>query len=68
MNILCFFRRKKNCYNSYKQSSHVPDYERIACELGTNAQHVYEIAHGKTIADFDDYVIYKRLRLLNIIM
>jgi hypothetical protein len=61
MNILGFFKRKKNCYSSYKQSSNASVYEQIADKLKTTTQHVYEIAHGKGLVCFDDFVIRDHL-------
>lgn len=67
MSILGFHRKKNNGFGSYKDSTHVEVYERIAADLRTMPQHVYEIAHGKLTQDFDDTVIRERLRAENIL-
>ena len=33
-------------------------YEKVASELDSDPQHIYEIAHGKALYSYDDYVIY----------
>ena len=45
----------------YKSSDHSSIYEKIAKELNSKAQHVYEIAHGKACKCHDDFVIADRL-------
>lgn len=45
----------------YRHSSHATHYEQIARSLNTVAQHVYEIAHGKRLRGYDDFVIQDRL-------
>lgn len=41
------FFKKKHKYKDYLSSEKSLIYERIAEELNNDAQHVYEIAHGK---------------------
>ena len=67
MSLLGLHRKKKNGFGSYTDSTHVELYERIAADLQTTPQHVYEIAHGKLTQDFDDTVIRERLRAENIL-
>ena len=55
------FRKKKRDYGNYHRSSHATTYEQIAYCLGSSPQHVYEIAHGKYLRDFDDKVIEQYL-------
>ena len=58
--ILNFFKKRKK-YWQYKLSKHAGIYEKIASELNSDAQHVYELAHGKTVKCYDDFVIIDRL-------
>ena len=67
MSLFGFHKKKKVGYGGYEASTHVEVYERIAADLGTTPQHVYEIAHGKQTVDFDDTVIRERLRAENIL-
>ena len=67
MNILGLFEKQKKFYGDYTQSQHVALYEQIAARLGTSAQHVYEIAHGKSIRCHDDYVILYALKQARIV-
>ena len=60
MNLFSFFKKKKE-FRDYKSSDNSLIYEKIAKELNNNAQHVYEIAHGKAIRCHDDYIISERL-------
>lgn len=60
MKLLRFFKKSKS-YQSYKLSERASIYEKIAAELNNEAQHVYEIAHGKSPKCFDDLVICNRL-------
>ncbi|MCR5180418.1 MAG: hypothetical protein K6C30_04290 [Bacteroidaceae bacterium] len=45
----------------YSLSAHAEDYERIAQELNTDPQYVYDIAHGMGIKTYDDRVIWEKL-------
>lgn len=65
MRLLKF--RKSKEYQNYKLSKHSDIYESIASELSSNAQHVYEIAHGKKINSYDDFVILDRLKRCEIL-
>jgi len=60
MNILQIFKKART-YGDYRQSRYASVYLCIAKDLRTEAQHVYEIAHGKSVKSFDDYVILDRL-------
>ncbi len=51
----------KPSFGDYKQSSHVKEYERIADEVKSSPQHVYEIAHGLDVKTYDDSIIWERL-------
>lgn len=66
MKLLRFFKKRKR-YQSYKMSERASVYEKIADELNNDAQHVYEIAHGKEVKSFDDLVICNRLSLYGIV-
>lgn len=59
MGFLSF--RKKRKYSDYRESSHAAFYEMLAIKLNTKAQHIYEIAHGKELACYDDRVIWSFL-------
>ena len=61
MNILSLFRWRKVDYGCYKNSKHVELYEAIASEFRKEAQHVYEIAHGKYPKNYTDKLIRERL-------
>ena len=60
MNIFHLFKKRQK-YGDYKTSENADKYEKIASELDSTPQHVYEIAHGKPLRSYDDYVIYDRL-------
>ncbi|MCR4995649.1 MAG: hypothetical protein K6A32_09815 [Bacteroidales bacterium] len=45
----------------YSLSDHAKDYERIARELNTSPQYVYDIAHGMGLKTYDDKVIWGKL-------
>ena len=60
MKFLDFFKKKQK-YKDYKLSEKSLVYEKIASELNSHPQHVYEIAHGKALYSYDDLVIYDRL-------
>ncbi len=55
------FKRKAKHRRTYKESPNREKYERIASDLRTNPQHVYEIAHGKSLLSYDDRVIKEQL-------
>lgn len=55
------FFKKKHKYKDYLSSEKFLVYERIAEELNNDAQHVYEIAHGKECRYYDDFVIVEHL-------
>ena len=55
------FFKKKHKYKDYLSSEKSLVYERIAEELNNDAQHVYEIAHGKGCRCYDDFVIVEHL-------
>ena len=61
------FKRKSKEYQSYQSSKHSEIYEQIAKGLDSNAQHVYEIAHGKSVNIYDDFVILDQLRKYKIL-
>lgn len=54
-----FLHRKQ--YGDYRSSQHRSDYERIAAKLNCPPQHVYEIAHGKSVREFDDRLVREAL-------
>ncbi len=56
-----FFSKKRREFRDYKQSNNSSVYEKVASELDSHPQHVYEIAHGKPLYNYDDRVIYDRL-------
>ena len=60
MKFFNFFKKKQK-YKDYLSSENSLVYERIAEELNNNAQHVYELAHGKTCRCYDDFVIVEHL-------
>ena len=60
MKFINFFKKKQK-YKDYLSSENSLVYERIAEELNNNAQHVYELAHGKTCRCYDDFVIVEHL-------
>ena len=60
MGLLHLFKKRPH-YGDYQSSSIASTYEMIAFGLNSNAQHVYEIAHGKPVKCHDDYVVYDRL-------
>lgn len=60
MKLINLFR-KSNPIQDYSSSKHSGVYEKIARELNSSAQHVYDIAHGKSVDSYDDFVILDRL-------
>ena len=60
MKLIKFFKKGKE-YQDYSSSEHSEIYEKIARELNSNAQHVYELAHGRKLECYDDYVILSSL-------
>lgn len=67
MDFKSIFRKKKKTYADYTTSDHAAVYEKIANNLNTSPQHVYEIAHGKGVKTYDDRVIWSELIMENII-
>lgn len=66
MKLINLFKRNQ-MFHDYKSSTHSLIYEKIARDLNNSAQHVYEIAHGKSVVCYDDLVIQDRLYMHGII-
>ena len=66
MKLINLFKKGETTQD-YSSSKHSGVYEKIAHELNSSAQHVYEIAHGKKIENYDDFVILDRLLKYGII-
>jgi hypothetical protein len=52
---------KRPSYGDYQESQHREVYERIAQTHNCSPQHVYEIAHGKRVREFDDRLVREAL-------
>ena len=64
--ITDFFRRKT--FGDYRNSVHRADYEQIAQMHNCSPQHVYEIAHGKRVKEFDDRLVREALVMAGILL
>lgn len=51
----------RTTYGDYRRSQHVDLYEKIARKHNCSPQHVYEIAHGRRVREFDDRLIREAL-------
>ena len=51
----------RTTYGDYRKSRHRKIYEQIAERHNCEAQHVYEIAHGKRVREFDDRLVREAL-------
>lgn len=52
----------RNRFGKYTQSERAAIYERIAGQHFTNAQHVYELAHGLRPESLDDTRVLETLK------